>query len=101
MCASSLYYLLLMTNILDFNHVSIAAVGFGPGKNETENRHASTYRTSVFGDGFDDNDPFDLEKKDFLQTFQPKKHFLGTFATQCQGALAVCLEVSKQSAKGP
>jgi hypothetical protein len=90
-----------MTNILDFNHVSIAAVGFGPGKNETEKCHASTYRTSVFGDGFDDNDPFDLEKKDFLQTFQPKKHFLGTFATQCQGALAVCLEVSKQSAKGP
>ena len=73
MCASSLYYLLLMTNILDFNHVSIAAVGFGPRKNETENRHASTYRTSVFGDGFDDSDPFDLEKKYFfLQKFQPK-----------------------------
>ena len=63
MCASSLYYLLLMTNILDFNHVSNAAVGFGPGKNETENRHASTYRTSVFGDGFDDNDPFIWRKK--------------------------------------
>ena len=30
-----------------------------------------------------------------------KMCFLGTFATQCQGALAVCLEVSKQSAKGP
>ena len=26
---------------------------------------------------------------------------LGTFAKQCQGALAVFLEVSKQSAKGP
>jgi hypothetical protein len=50
-----------MTNILDFNHVSIAAVGFGPGKNETEKCHASTYRTSVFGDGFDGNDPFDFE----------------------------------------
>ena len=71
MCASSLYYLLLMTNILDFNHVSIAAVGFGPGKNATEKCHASTYRTSVFGDGFDDNDPFDLEIF-VLQKFQPK-----------------------------
>ena len=65
-----------MTNILDFNHVSIAAVGFGPGKNATEKCHASTYRTSVFGDGFDDNDPFDLEKRDFfLQKFQPKNVF--------------------------
>jgi hypothetical protein len=40
-------------------------------------------------------------KKFFLQKFQPKMFFLGTFATQCQGALAVCLEVSKQSVKGP
>ena len=39
--------------------------------------------------------------KKFLQKSQPKNDFLGTFATQCQGALAVCLEVSKQSAKGP
>ena len=60
-----------MTNILDFNHVSIAAVGFGPGKNATEKCHASTYRTSVFGDGFDDNDPFIWRKN--VQTFQPKK----------------------------
>ena len=89
-----------MTNILDFNHVSIAAVVFGPGKNETENRHASTYRTSVFGDGFDDNDPFIWRKK-CANVPAKKMCFLGTFATQCQGALAVCLEVSKQSAKGP
>ena len=64
-----------MTNILDFNHVSIAAVGFGPGKNATENRHASTYRTSVFGDGFDDNDPFDLEKREFFAKVPAKKWF--------------------------
>ena len=72
-CASSLYYLLLMTNILDFNHVSIAAVGFGPGKNATEKCHASTYRTSVFGDGFDDNDPFDLEKQEIFAKVPAKK----------------------------
>ena len=72
-CASSLYYLLLMTNILDFNHVSIAAVGFGPEKNATGKCHASTYRTSVFGDGFDDNDPFDLEKREFFAKVPAKK----------------------------
>ena len=64
-----------MTNILDFNHVSIAAVGFGPGKNETEKCHASTYRTSVFGDGFDDSDPFDLEKREFFAKVPAKKWF--------------------------
>lgn len=64
-----------MTNILDFNHVSIAAVGFGPGKNATEKCHASTYRTSVFGDGFDDNDPFDLEKREFFAKVPAKKWF--------------------------
>ena len=90
MCASSLYYLLLMTNILDFNHVSIAAVGFGPGKNETEKCHASTYRTSVFGDGFDDNDPFDLEKKK-VQKFQPKNVFFRNFCNTVPRCLSSLL----------
>jgi hypothetical protein len=40
-------------------------------------------------------------KKFFCKSSSQKMIFLGTFATQCQGALAVCLEVSKQSAKGP
>ena len=53
----------------------IPGIHFGPGKNETENRHASTYKTSVFGDGFDDNDPFDLEKKDFFANVPAQKWF--------------------------
>ena len=39
--------------------------------------------------------------KNFLQSPSQKMICLGTFAKQCQGALAVFLEVSKQSAKGP
>lgn len=80
-----------MTNILDFNHVSIAAVGFGPGKNETENRHASTYRTSVFGDGFDDNDPFDLEKKVFFAKVPAKKCFFRNFCNTVPRCLSSLL----------
>lgn len=80
-----------MTNILDFNHVSIAAVGFGPGKNETENRHASTYRTSVFGDGFDDNDPFDLEKKVFFAKVPAKNVFFRNFCNTVPRCLSSLL----------
>ena len=80
-----------MTNILDFNHVSIAAVGFGPGKNETENRHASTYRTSVFGDGFDDSDPVDLEKKYFFAKVPAKMFFFRNFCNTVPRCLSSLL----------
>ena len=59
--------------------LALLLLALGLERMKQKNRHASTYRTSVFGDGFDDNDPFDLERKDFFANVPAKKMiFLGT-----------------------